>query len=482
MDEPHVTVMYPDIHTRDWFREQLVRHHMGTSTHGPWLGRAILRSPLCEILRNPRAVAVTAALTRPTKNQKFASSKPQLTDRTNVTDAESPFQLHRFGQWAPLIAMQYSGMNGLANLDPLCPSMESYSQRQYCMLLAVYVWDNCKAAEIVDALNGLISPPGVQTKVEQPPLTKTQGVLVYLQKQGLLTVRQDEEGKVLEVGIPPSLPIVALTLLDIAASCGGGWKEWEELALQYVGVRFAAMTAWQAEVAVDGDCTASGVRVEDILPELNSEVQDWLVEPAEAGRRGWTTVPSDVHLNGSSDGEERFWKETVLPLLEHNSVVLVLNKDKSAAADGFALVKLRGDGTTTTTRPALLIARLQMKDYSHSSTVKLKEELPKLGVHPTDEIHHQSQVLTTVFKSLRVTFGWAFVMSQTPTHSKCWSKLQGLRAAISYSDDGIPVFTKLANHGVMFPSPVVQAVFMRGIMEFNANGSPNRKRLRDCDS
>ena len=78
----------------------------------------------------------------------------------------------------------------------------------------------------------------------------------------------------------PSLPSIALALLDIAASCGGLEREWEELALQYVGVRFAAMTAWQAEV---GDCAASGVRVESILPQ-DSAVQDWLVEPARGGQ------------------------------------------------------------------------------------------------------------------------------------------------------------------------------------------------------
>ena len=91
---------------------------------------------------------------------------------------------------------------------------------------------------------------------------------------------------------------------------------------------------------------------------------------------------------------------------------------------------------------------------------------------------------TTVSSSLRLfstacrpppqRFGWAFVMSQPPTHhTKCWSKLQGLRAT-----KGLPKVQKLANHGSMFPGRVVQAVFMRGIRECNAIGSPNRKPAR----
>ena len=164
---------------------------------------------------------------------------------------------------------------------------------------------------------------------------------------------------------------------------------------------------------------------------------------------------------------QRYWKEQVLPLLKHHSIVLVRNADTAPAADCFVLIRLAAakeatPGTGKQTK-RLLVVHLQMKDYSLASDANVEEEIAKLGftIPPSLSVNRTKQaskvrpilkralahqeILKKVFQREfdEVVFGAAMCTPRARPTTEACTRLE----------------EALGGRGVMYATPVLQHVF-----------------------
>ena len=432
--------------SREEYREALVYAHLPSHTHGPWLAPRLLKSRLRLALDNPRVVYVLGLMTRlvpPSTSDLSIQTEPTVLPAR----VPNPLSLHEFDQWAPLLANAYCKLNGLSDLEAIAADPRAYSERQLVFLRAHYVWDY--GAEMKHVLDGLLAKEGKPNAIR----SKEEDDLAKLQRKGLVTFTRDDNAKgatvsgsepcpSYRVSIPPSLPYIALAALDCTAGFGGGgWSAWECVAMQSVGLRYAAAMAWKGCATVGDAVPGLYVPVANNVDPLSVPVPDkdtlaWHVASVEnTGRawegRHWCAMLSPIQLCGYAPKE--FNEENAREQIQKNNKskdkelpeikVLSIEAEVAQAKEVFdatqATKKQSHDekvkkywrkkvlpllekhsivlvqnaekapaadcfalirvNRMSGGKPSLLVAQLQMKDLSYSTAPNVDEEMAKMG-------------------------------------------------------------------------------------------------------